>query len=141
MIDIDHFKRYNDANGHIAGDRVLEILAGIIRKQSRSSDIPSRFGGEEFAILFPNTDTHTAREISDRLRKIISAEPFPHEDDQPTGELTVSIGIATFPDDAPDWYTLINNADRALYEAKAKVETMSLHSTNLAPSFRHCNEA
>jgi len=120
MIDIDHFKRYNDANGHIAGDRVLEILAGIIRKQSRSSDIPSRFGGEEFAILFPNTDTHTAREISDRLRKIISAEPFPHEDDQPTGELTVSIGIATFPDDAPDWYTLINNADRALYEAKAK---------------------
>ncbi|KZK74500.1 MAG: diguanylate cyclase [Pelodictyon luteolum] len=120
MIDIDHFKLYNDAHGHIAGDHVLEILAGIIKEESRLSDIPSRFGGEEFAILFPKTDAATALDISERLRKIISATPVPHEHHQPSGQLTVSIGIATFPDDASDWYTLINNADRALYEAKAQ---------------------
>jgi diguanylate cyclase (GGDEF)-like protein len=119
MIDIDHFKLYNDAHGHIAGDRVLEILAGLISSQCRATDIPSRFGGEEFAVLFPKTDSVTAREIAERLRKIISSEPFPHEQHQPEGQLTVSIGIATFPGDAPDWHTLINNADRALYNAKS----------------------
>lgn len=119
MIDIDHFKRYNDANGHIAGDKVLELLAGIISSQCRTTDLPSRFGGEEFALLFPKTDSLTAWEIAERLRKIISIEPFPHEKHQPEGQLTVSIGIATFPADATDWYTLINNADRALYKAKS----------------------
>ncbi|TCD47390.1 GGDEF domain-containing protein [Chlorobium sp. N1] len=135
MIDIDHFKQYNDAHGHIAGDQVLEILAGIIREESRSSDIPSRFGGEEFAILFPRTDQETALEISERLRKIISATPVPHEHHQPSGQLTVSIGIASYPDDAPDWYTLINNADRALYEAKnrGRNSVVAYSSLNLQP--------
>ncbi|NHQ61128.1 GGDEF domain-containing protein [Chlorobium sp. BLA1] len=119
MIDIDHFKRYNDAHGHIAGDHVLEILAELISSQCRATDVPSRFGGEEFAVLFPKTDSDTAREIAERLRKLISIEPFPHEQHQPEGQLTVSIGIATFPGDAADWYTLINNADRALYKAKS----------------------
>lgn len=119
MIDIDHFKRYNDANGHIAGDRVLKILADIISSQSRTSDVPSRFGGEEFALLFPKTDAATARDIAERLRKTISAEQFIHEEDQPSSHLTVSIGIATFPDDAADRHILIKNADRALYSAKS----------------------
>ncbi|MBM3422954.1 MAG: GGDEF domain-containing protein [Chlorobi bacterium] len=119
MIDLDHFKRYNDEHGHIAGDRVLEQLAGIIAEQCRSSDMPSRFGGEEFAVLFPQTGTETAMRISERLRQVICAEPFSHEKHQPEGRLTVSIGIASFPADAKDWYTLINNADRALYHAKS----------------------
>ncbi|ACD90310.1 MAG: GGDEF domain-containing protein [Chlorobium limicola] len=119
MIDIDHFKLYNDENGHVAGDRVLEQLAGIIGNTCRTSDMPSRFGGEEFAVLFPRTGIDTAMQISDRLRMIISAEPVDHEKKQPSGRLTVSIGIATFPDDAQDWYTLVNNADRALYQAKS----------------------
>jgi diguanylate cyclase (GGDEF)-like protein len=119
MIDIDYFKRYNDAYGHIAGDRALKGLADIISTQCRAYDVPSRFGGEEFAILFPKTDTDTACEIAERLRKLISAEPFPHKERQSTGELTVSIGIATFPVDAADWHNLINNADRALYRAKS----------------------
>jgi diguanylate cyclase (GGDEF)-like protein len=119
MIDIDYFKRYNDANGHIAGDRALKALADIISTQCRAYDVPSRFGGEEFAILFPKTDTGTALEIAERLRKLISAEPFQHEEHQSAGELTVSIGIATFPADATDWHNLINNADRALYRAKS----------------------
>ncbi|NTU58728.1 MAG: GGDEF domain-containing protein [Chlorobiaceae bacterium] len=119
MIDIDHFKRYNDRFGHIAGDRVLSRMAEIIKQECRITDIPSRFGGEEFAVLFPNTDRNVAMEISERLRQVISAEPFEHEHNQPGGQLTVSIGVATWPDDAGDWYSLINNADHALYEAKA----------------------
>ena len=120
MIDIDHFKLYNDTNGHLSGDKALKILANIISSQCRAYDVPARFGGDEFALLFPKTGTATARDIAERLRKIISDEPFLHEEGQPVGEFTVSIGIATFPDDAHDWASLISNADRALYKAKAE---------------------
>lgn len=120
MIDIDHFKRYNDTNGHVAGDKALKILANIISSQCRAYDVPARFGGDEFALLFPKTGTGTARDIAERLRKIISDEPFLHEAEKSAGEFTVSIGIATFPGDALDWTTLISNADRALYKAKAE---------------------
>jgi diguanylate cyclase (GGDEF)-like protein len=119
MIDIDFFKRYNDNYGHIAGDRVLVRIAEVIRDECRVTDIPSRFGGEEFAVLFPKTSRAMAMDIAERLRQVISAEPFDHERKLPGGQLTVSIGLATLPDDASDWYSLINNADHALYEAKA----------------------
>jgi len=119
MIDIDHFKIYNDTNGHIAGDTTLKLMADVISRQCRAYDVPSRFGGDEFALLFPKTDTETARDIAERLRKIICDAPFMNEKHQPAGELTISIGIATFPNDALDWPTLISNADRALYRAKA----------------------
>lgn len=135
MIDIDHFKRYNDAYGHIAGDYALKALADIISSQCRSYDLPSRFGGEEFALLFPKTDTATAHEIAERLRKIISASPLlPEDQQQPARALTVSIGIATFPDDGHDWQSLINNADRALYKAKSagRNRVVSFSSMNSA---------
>ncbi|NTV61440.1 MAG: GGDEF domain-containing protein [Chlorobiaceae bacterium] len=119
MIDIDHFKLYNDKNGHIAGDLVLKHMADLIASQCRTSDIPARFGGEEFALLFPKTDSETASEIAERLRRVIGAEPFENEEDQPAGQLTVSAGIATFPYDASEWHSLVNNADRALYAAKS----------------------
>ncbi len=119
MIDIDHFKRYNDAFGHVAGDRVLARIAAIIRETCRVTDIPSRFGGEEFAILFPKTDRQLSIEIAERLRQIIAIEPFGQISGQGhRGQITVSIGVATWPDDAVDWYSLINNADQALYQAK-----------------------
>lgn len=118
MIDIDHFKGYNDTYGHIAGDRVLARIAAIIREECRVTDIPARFGGEEFAILFPKTDREMSVDIAERLRQIIEAEPFDHERRQPEGALTVSIGLATWPEDAEDWYDLINHADQALYAAK-----------------------
>ena len=120
MIDLDHFYLYTDTNGHLSGDKALKILANIISSQCRAYDVPARFGGDEFALLFPKTGTATASDIAERLRKIISDEPFLHEEGQPVGEFTVSIGIATFPDDAHDWATLISNADRALYKAKAE---------------------
>lgn len=133
MIDIDHFKFYNDSNGHLAGDYALKLLADIISSQCRAYDVPSRFGGDEFALLFPKTGTSTARDIAERLRKIISDRQFPYEDAQPVGELTVSIGIATFPDDALDWSTLISNADRALYKAKADGRNNVVVFTSIEP--------
>ncbi len=118
MLDLDHFKTYNDANGHIAGDQVLERIAEIILEECRSTDIPARFGGEEFAVLFPRTDSLTAHRIIDRLRAVVSAEPFKNRHMQPDGKLTISAGIATYPSDARDWFDLVNNADKALYHAK-----------------------
>ncbi len=131
MIDIDRFKAYNDANGHVAGDIVLERMAGIIREESRDADIPARFGGEEFAVLFPRTGSSKAIEIVERLRKIIAAEPFYHEKELPGGQLTVSAGIATYPDDAVDWYSLMNKADKALYRAKQTGRNRVVHSREL----------
>ncbi len=131
MIDIDRFKAYNDANGHVAGDIVLERMAGIIREESREADIPARFGGEEFAVLFPRTDSNKAIEIVERLRKIIAAEPFYHEKELPGGQLTISAGIATYPDDAVDWYSLMNKADKALYRAKQTGRNRVVHSREL----------
>jgi diguanylate cyclase (GGDEF)-like protein len=118
MIDIDYFKRYNDRYGHVAGDRILARIAEIIRQECRITDIPSRFGGDEFAVLFPKTDRWTALEIAERLRNRICAEPFDHEQHLPGGQLTVSIGVASWPEDASDCFSLINNADKALYKAK-----------------------
>ncbi|PWW83080.1 GGDEF domain-containing protein [Prosthecochloris marina] len=127
MIDIDRFKAYNDANGHVAGDIVLERMARIIREECREADIPARFGGEEFAILFPRTNSRKAIDIVDRLREIIAAEPFYHEKAVPGGQLTISAGIATYPDDAVDWYSLINKADKALYRAKQTGRNKVVH--------------
>ena len=132
MIDIDRFKAYNDANGHVAGDIVLEKMARIIREECRESDIPARFGGEEFAVLFSRTDSRKAIEIVERLRSVIEAEPFYHEKELPDGQLTVSAGIATCPDDAADWYSLINNADKALYHAKNTGRNRVVHFRELA---------
>jgi len=132
MIDIDRFKAYNDANGHVAGDIVLEKMARIIREECREADIPARFGGEEFAVLFSRTDSRKAIEIVERLRSVIEAEPFYHEKELPDGQLTVSAGIATCPDDAADWYSLINNADKALYHAKNTGRNRVVHFRELA---------
>ncbi len=131
MMDIDRFKAYNDANGHVAGDIVLERMAGIIREECREADIPARFGGEEFAVLFPRTDSREAIEIVDRLRNIIAAEPFYHEKELPGGQLTISAGVATYPDNAVDWYSLINNADKALYRAKQTGRNKVVHFREL----------
>lgn len=120
MIDIDHFKNFNDNYGHIAADGVLSRIADIIRNECRTTDIPARFGGEEFAVLLPHTGGEQAYEVADRLRLAISRQPFDYDRHQPEGGLTVSIGIATCPDDSLDWYSLMNMADLGLYAAKTK---------------------
>ncbi len=116
IMDIDFFKKVNDTYGHPAGDVVLKGVARIIRRTLRSVDIPARYGGEEFAAILIKTDQKGARKMAERLRKAIEAETFKTE----WGDLkvTLSIGIATFPDDAREKDHIIENADQALYYAK-----------------------
>jgi len=118
MIDMDHLKIYNDAHGHTAGNRVLMRLGELLRANTRSADVACRFGGEEFAIILPHTGKKEAYLLCDRLRVIIEAAPFEGEDVMPTGRLTVSSGVATFPDDADGAEVLVERADKALYAAK-----------------------
>ncbi len=118
MIDIDDFKEYNDRHGHLQGDEVLKQAAEIFREQIRSSDIAARYGGEEFVVVMPETGKELAMLVGEKLRKAFSEYPFPLQESQPGGGLTISIGIATFPKDAAAGRELVDAADKALYEAK-----------------------
>jgi len=119
MIDIDDFKLYNDHNGHQAGDRALEIVAQCLRAALRKVDVASRYGGEEFSILLPQTDLHEAGVIADRIRRKISETKFPHGDAQPLGSVTVSIGLSSYSAALDSAEAVIRAADRALYHAKS----------------------
>jgi len=120
MIDIDHFKFYNDNYGHLMGDRVLKELAGILKGRIRHSDIVARYGGEEFCIVLPYHRKEEATIVAERIREAVKKYPFLYEELQPEGDLTVSIGIATFPNDAYERLQLIDCADKALYRAKGE---------------------
>jgi len=119
MIDIDDFKLYNDRSGHQAGDRALEITAQCLRSTLRKVDVASRYGGEEFSILLPQTTLKEASAIADRLRRKIMATKFPHGDEQPMGAVTVSIGLSAFSESLDSVEAIIRAADRALYHAKS----------------------
>lgn len=121
MIDIDFFKKVNDTYGHAAGDEVLREVATIIKKILRESDIPSRYGGEEFAILLPFTHLENAKNVGERLRKAVENTVIPiHQDDNEQKidiKVTISMGISEF-DNAETGEILFERADKALYEAK-----------------------
>ncbi len=118
MIDIDYFKEYNDQHGHPQGDRVLKEMAHLFQAAIRTTDMAARYGGEEFAIVLLETEKHPAFEIAERIRKSVETHEFPDQEMQPGRNLTISLGLATFPDDAGNAEGLIRNADRALYRAK-----------------------
>jgi diguanylate cyclase (GGDEF)-like protein/PAS domain S-box-containing protein len=117
MIDIDYFKNYNDGNGHLAGDQALRAIALLIQRAVRQTDIVARYGGEEFAAILINAGWEGGREIAERVRSTVARTRFPNESSQPNGDLTVSVGLATF---TPPWNVtdLIREADTALYRAK-----------------------
>jgi len=119
MIDIDDFKIYNDLNGHQAGDRALEITAQCLKSVLRRVDVASRYGGEEFSILLPQTTLEEAGVIADRLRRKIAETAFPHGKSQPLGSVTVSIGLSTFSPVLDSAEAIVRAADRALYHAKS----------------------
>ena len=117
MIDVDHFKVYNDTCGHPQGDIVLQDLARLLREMSRTSDTVARYGGEEFAIILPETDSVGAQKIGQRLREQVEGYLFPGKELMPGGTLTISIGVATHaPAGSRD--ALLQAADTALYTAK-----------------------
>ena len=117
MIDVDHFKVYNDTYGHPQGDIVLQGLARLLQEMSRTSDTVARCGGEEFAIILPETDSVGAQTIAQRLCEQVERYPFQGQELMPGGTLTISIGVATHAA-AGSKETLLQAADTALYTAK-----------------------
>jgi len=110
MIDLDSFKNYNDVHGHPAGDRLLRRSGRLLKQHIREVDTGARYGGDEFAVILPETPSTSAFEVGERLRQLFEAKE----------RVTVSVGVATFPDDAETPGQLVSRADRALYLAKAR---------------------
>lgn len=116
MIDVDHFKNYNDTNGHQRGDEALQQVAALIATNLRIEDMVYRYGGEEFAVILPGADVGEAYAIVERVRLAIESHPFVGGPTQPGGRVTISVGVATAP--ASAGRSLVEAADVALYRAK-----------------------
>jgi diguanylate cyclase (GGDEF)-like protein len=136
MIDIDNFKEYNDRNGHQAGDLALEITAQCLKSALRSADVASRYGGEEFSILLPQTNLTEALVIAERIRSRVEKSSYPHGDQQPHGAVTVSIGVSAFGPKLETPSSIIGAADHALYVAKSRGKNCVVSyvlPTNISP--------
>jgi len=118
MIDVDHFKQYNDSNGHQAGDGVLRSLAGLFGAGRRINDVVARYGGEEFAIILSGTDRRAGGLVAEYIRRRVAETRFEGGKTQPGGRLTISVGVGSAPGDADDPLALIQVTDEALYRAK-----------------------
>ena len=118
LLDIDHFKSYNDARGHQAGDTLLRDLAGLFQSEARQHDHVARYGGEEFAFLLPQSDKRQAAEVAKRLCRAVEQRALPRGRSPARAVLTVSIGVASCPEDALQPLDLVGAADQALYSAK-----------------------
>jgi len=124
MLDIDNFKQFNDTYGHATGDRVLQTVARAMKAVLRKPDICSRHGGEEFAVLLPNTPGDNAYHVAERVRKTLSDTRYTGLGLPPEVNITLSVGVATCPRDATVLDELVDLADKALYQAKAEGRDM-----------------
>ena len=118
MIDIDYFKKYNDTYGHMAGDDLLVKVASVFKESLRSMDFAARYGGEEFLIMLPEHGSDKAMEVAERIRTNIAAATSGDKDGKDS--VTVSIGVAAFPDNGATPTALIASADAALYQGKER---------------------
>jgi diguanylate cyclase (GGDEF)-like protein len=118
FFDVDHFKNYNDTNGHPAGDEVLRIFSKLLRTFFRSTDIIARYGGEEFVVAMPHTPLSAALKKAEGFRKLVEETKFLHGEKQPLGKVTVSIGVSEYPAHASTLESVLKAADDALYEGK-----------------------
>jgi diguanylate cyclase (GGDEF)-like protein len=117
MIDIDHFKQFNDRYGHVAGDCALKLVADCLRDTVRPTDMVTRYGGEEFLVLLPSASAENGLRIGERLRRVINAKTVTSADGVELAGVTISIGVAQMPEDStPEAF--IDAADAALYRAK-----------------------
>lgn len=143
LLDLDHFKHYNDSCGHVAGDEALRIMAGIIRGQIREQDIAARYGGDEFAVYLPKVMKNVAFAVAERIRRAVESTVFPGEELLRGVRLTTSTGISFISDETGNVQTLIETADRELYNAKSLRNSVSpcsqengnqkCHATRLPP--------
>jgi diguanylate cyclase (GGDEF)-like protein len=118
LFDIDNFKNYNDTNGHLAGDKLLQELAGLVSDSVRKDDIFGRVGGEEFLLILPHTSATQAMAVAEKIRNLLATHPFPFAEKQPLGRISISGGVAEYPVHALDAAGLLHAADEALYEGK-----------------------
>jgi diguanylate cyclase (GGDEF)-like protein len=123
--DVDHFKQYNDAFGHPAGDEVLQTIAEIMRDSTRKGDCCARYGGEEFVIVLPDTAIADALDTAEHIRARVAAKKFNGR------KMTLSIGVASFPEDADDAESIIAVADEALYQAKREGRDRTVRARRL----------
>ncbi|HET6370846.1 MAG TPA: diguanylate cyclase, partial [Nitrospiria bacterium] len=134
LMDIDHFKLFNDTYGHQVGDAVLKIIGHLIQEEVRIINVPARYGGEEFAIILPETSSSNARLVAERVRRKILSHRFVVVENRET-MISVSIGVSTYPADGETRERLIHAADQALYAAKeggrncvfCYADTLSIH--------------
>lgn len=119
FMDIDYFKNFNDINGHQAGDLLLKEISQIMKSCIRGFDVVARYGGEEFAAILPNTTENNAVKIGERIRSSIQNTYFKGQENQPDKNITISIGVSSYPKKAISKHQLINTADDALYRAKS----------------------
>ena len=115
LIDIDHFKRWNDSLGHAAGDAILKRIAEVMKTLLRSSDVLARYGGEEFALLAPGTSADGAQQLAEKIRRTIAETQFFINPPSERRNVTVSMGVSHY---AGDKKQLFSEADQALYRAK-----------------------
>lgn len=120
MIDVDDLKSYNDNQGHMEGNRSLVAIGGLLKRFVRKADVAARYGGDEFALVFSHTPKVQGMWAGERLRRLVELTDFKGEETLPGKKMTISMGVATCPDDARSPEELISCADQALYEAKSK---------------------
>lgn len=118
MLDIDHFKNYNDNHGHQQGDYLLKELAQLLTISIRQPDFVARYGGEEFVVVAPETDKQQGVKLAEKIKNAIEEYPFKLRESQPNGRITVSIGVVEFPEGGSNADELVGKADVALYLAK-----------------------
>jgi len=130
MVDVDNFKKYNDAFGHLAGDEALERVAAALQASIREVDCAARYGGEEFILVLSETGLDGAETVTDRIRGRLATEAFQG------GKITVSIGVAEFPTHGETPEALIRCADAAMYDAKEKGRNRVARAPVAAPKKR-----
>jgi len=129
LADIDHFKYFNDTYGHPTGDAILKELASILITNVRHSDIVCRYGGEEFAILLPNTGKDGAAFTADKLRTLVETNLAEINKSKDIGKITITAGVSTYPDDGNTVDEVISKADKFLYLGKVRGRNMVVNST------------
>ncbi|MGZ4128669.1 MAG: diguanylate cyclase [Actinomycetota bacterium] len=134
LLDIDHFKKFNDRFGHQAGDAVLKGVAAALKGATRTFDVAARYGGEEFAVILPETTQEASREVAERIRRSVAMYPFATEDGRSV-RVTVSVGVATAPENGTTPAALIKQADAALYHSKEEGRNRVTHALDTERPF------